>query len=450
MDEHDPQVRPVRRRVPVPDDAPVQDQMLGFFGRDRVKAPEALAAGGSLGHVRPPAVPVRALAHGLPARRRSPHRAVQLAVRPPDRRRVAAAHRGHRHRAQPARADRRHPRSIGGSGSGGTATPVHQSDTGDRHLEVADAAGGRRRTPTGRRGSRRAQAGRAARAAGRRPRRRARSRGRDGRCGSACPTAAPRRSPTSCAARSSVEHADIEDFVLRAGQRHADVPARQRRRRRRHGHHPRAARRGARQRHAQVPADPGGARARRPADRSPTCRSSSTSSARSCRSASTPWPCRTSGPGASCPRPWSTTSPCSAGARPTASRSGRSTRSSSCSGSRTSTRRRRSSTRRSSSHQRRVAARAADVEDFLARVEPFLEPTASGRGRCCRAPRRRGADAGAHPGRGRGLRRLRLARRAGRSTRRRGRRRWKDDRAAADARCDHRRRGRRVRWTPRR
>ena len=59
------------------------------------------------------------------------------------------------------------------------------------------------------------------------------------------------------------------------------------------------------------------------ARRSPTCRSSSTRSARSCPSAATTWPSRTTSTAATSPRRWSTTWPRSAGARPTASRSGR-------------------------------------------------------------------------------------------------------------------------------
>ena len=51
----------------------------------------------------------RPIPHRLPARRRRAHRAVQLAPRPPRRRRVRAAHRGHRRRAILGRDGRRHP-----------------------------------------------------------------------------------------------------------------------------------------------------------------------------------------------------------------------------------------------------------------------------------------------------------------------------------------------------
>ena len=51
----------------------------------------------------------RPIPHRLPARRRRPHRPLQLAARPPRRRRVRAAHRGHRRRAIVGRDGRRHP-----------------------------------------------------------------------------------------------------------------------------------------------------------------------------------------------------------------------------------------------------------------------------------------------------------------------------------------------------
>jgi glutamyl-tRNA synthetase len=82
---------------------------------------------------------------------------------------------------------------------------------------------------------------------------------------------------------------------------------------------------------------------------SPICPSWSTSSARSCPSGATRCRSPSSARPATCPRPWSTTWRCSVGARPTASRSGPSTRSSSCSGSRTSHPRPPSSTSRSCS-----------------------------------------------------------------------------------------------------
>ena len=53
--------------------------------------------------------PLRPIPHRLPARRRRPHRALQLAAGPPRRRRVRAPHRGHRRRALVRRDGRRHP-----------------------------------------------------------------------------------------------------------------------------------------------------------------------------------------------------------------------------------------------------------------------------------------------------------------------------------------------------
>ena len=53
--------------------------------------------------------PVLARPHGLAPHRRRPHRAVQLALRPPPRRHVRAPHRGHRRRAVTRGVGRRHP-----------------------------------------------------------------------------------------------------------------------------------------------------------------------------------------------------------------------------------------------------------------------------------------------------------------------------------------------------
>ena len=54
--------------------------------------------------------PLRPVSHRLPARRRRPHRALQLALRAPARRHVRAAHRGHRRRAVVGGDGHRHPR----------------------------------------------------------------------------------------------------------------------------------------------------------------------------------------------------------------------------------------------------------------------------------------------------------------------------------------------------
>ena len=57
--------------------------------------------------------PVRPVADGLLPRRRGTHGALQLGDRPPARRHVRAAHRGHRRSAQPSGVDRRHHRVVG-------------------------------------------------------------------------------------------------------------------------------------------------------------------------------------------------------------------------------------------------------------------------------------------------------------------------------------------------
>ena len=61
--------------------------------------------------------PLCPLAHRLPAYRRGTHGAVQLALCPPHRRQVAAAHRGYRPRALDRGGDRRHPRGLAMAGA---------------------------------------------------------------------------------------------------------------------------------------------------------------------------------------------------------------------------------------------------------------------------------------------------------------------------------------------
>ena len=65
--------------------------------------------------------PLRAVADRLPARRRRPHGALQLALRAPARRRLRAAHRGHRRRAIVGR-DGRRASSTACAGSASTGT----------------------------------------------------------------------------------------------------------------------------------------------------------------------------------------------------------------------------------------------------------------------------------------------------------------------------------------
>ena len=108
-----------------------------------------------------------------------------------------------------------------------------------------------------------------------------------------------------------------------AHRRDAGVHRGQRGRRRRHGDHPRDPGRGPHQRDAQGAAGTRRARGRGIARSSPTCRSSSTRHARSCRSGATTCRWATTANAASCPRRWSTTWRCWAGGRPTVSRCGR-------------------------------------------------------------------------------------------------------------------------------
>ncbi len=76
----------------------------------------------------------------------------------------------------------------------------------------------------------------------------------------------------------------------------------QRRRRRRHGHHPRHPGRGPPRHHPPGAGAAGGARLAGPAACSPTCPCSSAPTGPSCRSATAPWPWRTSPTRATCPR----------------------------------------------------------------------------------------------------------------------------------------------------
>ena len=243
--------RPAASSTPCPSDA--AGPAATPTGRVRTTCRPAGARSSTLVASRPrtASLPVRALAHGLPPRRRRPHRPVQLALRPPDRRRVPAAHRGHRHRAQPARADRRHPaldpvaRPGVGRRAGAPVRPPRPPPRGRRRSSWPSGHAFWSAWQPARRGER------PARAAGAGPRRRPRA-GRGP--GAALPGARRRARPSFTdlvrgdGLRRQRRHRGLR---ARAGQRHADVPARQRRRRRRHGDHPRPAGRGARQRHAR-------------------------------------------------------------------------------------------------------------------------------------------------------------------------------------------------------
>ena len=199
--------------------------------------------------------PLRALAHRLPAYRRRPHGAVQLALCPPPRRQVSCC--ASRIPTAPARPSRRSPRSSTGwtgSASTGTATAVFQFARAERHAEVARRAarsGPRlsllrhpRRARGDARRAARSEASRCAmtgagatairRGAGRRalcrpPEGPARGRDRDRRPG-------PGPGDGRRTRNSTIHHAA-------ALRRHADLYARGRRRRSRHGRHPRDPRR---------------------------------------------------------------------------------------------------------------------------------------------------------------------------------------------------------------
>ena len=120
------------------------------------------------------------------------------------------------------------------------------------------------------------------------------------------PDAARPSSTTSSAARSTFDNEHDRGLRAAARQRHADVPARQRRRRHRDGHHPRRARP-----RSTCPTRPSssccGRRSATSRRCGRTCRCSSTSSARSCRSGATRWRSSSTATRATSPTRWSTT-----------------------------------------------------------------------------------------------------------------------------------------------
>ena len=94
------------------------------------------------------ASPLRAVADRLPARRRRAHRALQLALRPPARRRVRPADRRHRRRALVGRHGHRHPRQPAVArprlgrrpgASAGRTRRIFRPSALDRHRAAADA-----------------------------------------------------------------------------------------------------------------------------------------------------------------------------------------------------------------------------------------------------------------------------------------------------------------------
>ena len=244
-------------------------------------------------------------------RRRRPLGAAELDLRQAARRRVRAAHRGHRRGPQPARSGPRasSPRWTG-SASSGAATRARTSS---------------RRTPasTGRAAERLYDAGRAYYCDCTREAVQARTgiavpglrrllprpRPRPGRgAGAALPHA---RRGRDRGGRPDPRRADLREQADRGlrhrpGRRLAGLPARQRRRRHDHGDHPRDPGRGAPAQHPEAAAALGGARASsRRSGR--TCRWWSTRSGRSCPSGATRSPWRRTGTRATSPTRCATT-----------------------------------------------------------------------------------------------------------------------------------------------
>ena len=236
--------------------------------------------------------PIRSIAHRLPPRRRRPHRALQLAVRAPARRRVRAAHRRHRRRAVVGRRwSKASSTACAGSGSTGTKArrsaartrPYFQSERLDRYRAMAARlvdAGRARTTATARpRNSSQARAARKRRTAWRYDRT---------CCALTADEIASPRSATACRAPSAFasptgttrfddlvhgpiefDGANIEDFVILRSDGHPTYQLSVVVRRCGDGDHACGARRRSHLEHAEADAAVSGASA-------PTCRSSRT------------------------------------------------------------------------------------------------------------------------------------------------------------------------------
>ena len=187
----------------------------------------------------------------LPAYRRRPHRAVQLALRPPPRRQVPAAHRGHRQGALDHGGDRRDPRRDALARPRlGRPRILPVAILGAARRGRAQAARARRRLPLlhdarrswPRSARRRPSAAVPDRQPVARPHRASRAdkpvrhppegaaRGRDGH-----------RRPVQ--GRVTVQNAELDDFILLRSDGTPDLHAGGGRRRPRHGRHPRHPRR---------------------------------------------------------------------------------------------------------------------------------------------------------------------------------------------------------------
>ena len=279
-----------------------------------------------------PAGAHRPVADRVLPRRHGAHGALQLALRPPARRHVHPAHRGHRRRSATATSGR--PGIVDGD----AVARAHRRRGALLPEPAARPTTPRRPTRSGPAATSTPATARARRSTSARGRRGAP--GYDGHCrdrglarapGVALRFRVPDEGETVVhdLIRGDVAfaHGAYEDFVVVKSNGVVALPAGQPRRRPLRGHHPRDPRRGPAADHAQAGDDVGGpqraARASSPSrcPPTPTCRCSSTSSARSSPSAATRSPSSSTGTRASCPRPSSTTWPCSAGARAATPRS---------------------------------------------------------------------------------------------------------------------------------
>ena len=303
-----------------------------------------------------PCHPVRPVADRLPAHRRRPHGAVQLAVRPPSRRQVPAADRGHRQGALDQGRDRRDPRRDALARPRlGRARILPVAILGAPRRGRPPAARARRRLPLlhdagGARGAARESAAGAA------------SRSGSTAHGATAPTSqgdtpfvirlkAPREGETVIDDRvqGRVDGPECRDRRFRPAPlgRHPDLHAGGGRRRSRHGRDPRDPRRRSSEQRLPPAGDhprDGMARADlRPCAADPRARRRQALASATARSASTPIATNSE----CCPRPCSIISCASAGAMAT-TRSSAASRRSSGSTSTMSANRRRASTSRSS------------------------------------------------------------------------------------------------------
>ena len=226
--------------------------------------------------------PLRPQPHRLPAYRRRAHRAVLLGLRPPPRRQLHPAHRGHRRRPLHPRGGAGHPRRHALAGAGARRGPVlpdaahgpvqggHRPDAGRRHrLPLLHVV--RRARPHPRRAARawREAALRRALApgSGQDPAAAARRRA----AGGAFPQSGRRRGGLGRPRQGPHRDRQRRDGRLhhRARRRHADLQLLRGGGRLGHGHHPRHPRRRPREQHPAPDQRAAGARRRGAAVRPP-------------------------------------------------------------------------------------------------------------------------------------------------------------------------------------